>query len=95
MDKTSKYTIDGISLYSINNKNELRVVRAIQALIDASPELKLDSGNIQDIYALALNSIPPRYTQTGTIVLREPIRQDEIAKIVSDACDFILMHPKE
>lgn len=95
MDKTIKYTINGVSLFSINNKNELRVVRAIQALIADRPDLELESNNIQDIYALSLNAIPPRYTQAGTIVLREPIRQDEITKIVSDACDFVLLNPKQ
>jgi len=94
MSSSDNYTINGTDLQSIHNRNELRVVKEIQALVDGVPGLDLSSDNLQDIYALALNAMPPRYTQAGTIVLREPVQQKEITKIVHEACTFVLAHPK-
>jgi hypothetical protein len=43
---------------------------------------KLD---LEDIYALSLNTLPARYIQRGSIVLREPVREEVIEEVVRDA----------
>jgi hypothetical protein len=54
-----------------------------------------DPKDIQDIYALALNNLTPRYAQTGTIVLRDPVRDDQIVESVRNAFVRVMERPKE
>lgn len=88
------YSIDGICFIEITNRNEARVIKEIQQLIKQKETPPLSHKDWQDVYALALNSIPPRYVQSGTIVLRDPVLKQSIAKAVSDAMVFVHSQPK-
>ena len=81
-----------VDLSRIQNKNEKRVVLAMEKILTAmnwNPEA-LD---VQDIYALALNNLPPRYVQDGTIVFNEPVKRSEIERVVQDAVDKVKSSP--
>lgn len=81
-----------VDLSRIQNKNERRVVLAMEKILTAlnwNPEA-LD---VQDIYALALNNLPPRYVQEGTIVFNEPVRREEVERVVQDAIDKVRNSP--
>ncbi|MEG2173071.1 MAG: late competence development ComFB family protein [Desulfovibrionaceae bacterium] len=92
--KDDAYTIDGTCFLNIRNRNELRVIKEIRAILDREDTLPLSCKDWQDVYALALNALSPRYTQSGTIVLRDPVHKDDIAKVVQDAITFVHAQPK-
>lgn len=47
------------------------------------------------MYALALNRLPARYCQKGTIVVGDPVRDEDVAEAVLDAFDTVVRRPKE
>ena len=55
----------------------------------------LTEKDYQDIYALALNRLPARYCQKGTIVVGEPVREADVEEAVRDAFDTVIRRPKE
>lgn len=92
--KDEAYNIDGTCFLNIRNRNELRVIKEIRKVLDAEDTPPLSCKGWQDVYALALNALPPRYTQSGTIVLRDPVHKDTIAKAVQEAMAFVHTQPK-
>ena len=89
-----KYKIETVDCFNIRNRNEGRVVAALRELLHTKNTLLLSSKDIQDIYALALNMLPPRYAQRGTIVLRDPVTKEDIAAVVHDAYAHVMERPK-
>ena len=89
-----KYTIGATDFYNIRNRNERRVIKALSEFLHAKNTLLLSSRDIQDMYALALNMLPPRYAQRGTIVLRDPVTREEISAVVEDAYTYVMERPK-
>ena len=89
-----KYKIGAADFFNIRNRNESRVIKALSELLHQKNTLLISSKDIQDIYALALNMLPPRYAQRGTIVLRDPVTKDEISAAVQDAYAYVMERPK-
>ena len=89
-----KYKIGAADFFHIRNRNESRVIKALGELLHKKDSLLISSKDVQDIYALALNMLPPRYAQRGTIVLRDPVTKDEIHDVVEDAYAQIMERPK-
>lgn len=82
----------------VRNRNEKRVFKALARLLEdnrgrAKVEL-LDAKDFQDIYALALNQLPARYAQPGTIVVGDPVRDEDAARAVMEACEIVANRPK-
>ena len=82
----------------VRNRNEKRVLKAIQNFLDsnrgsAKVEL-LDSKDFQDIFALALNQLPARYAQPGTIVMGDPVRDEDAMQAVLEAYEIVAARPK-
>lgn len=95
MQRTKEaYSIDDTSFLKIINRNEARVIKEISRLLELKSTPPLSCKDWQDVYALALNSLPPRYVQSGTIVLRDPVLKQSIAKAVQDAVAFVHSQPK-
>ncbi len=88
-----RYSIGDTSLFWIRNRNERRVIDALPRILADYPDFIPNAIDLQDIYALALNSLPPRYVQQGSIVLREPVRQDEIEDAVRVAVETVRKRP--
>lgn len=83
----------GVDLSSIRNRNEHRVAAVLNsALGDA--HCHPDPLDIQDMYALALNLLPARYIQKGTIVLREKVTGKDIEEAVRQAIEAVSQQPK-
>ena len=89
-----KYKIGAADFFDIRNRNESRVIKALSELLRQKDNSLLAGKDIEDIYALALNMLPPRYAQQGTIVLRDPVTKDEIAAAVQDAYAYVMERPK-
>ena len=93
MDRLSDLKLRFVNLSRIYNKNEKRVVLAMEKYLSDNEDWEPDALDIQDIYALALNSLPPRYVQDGTIVFNEPVKRADIENAVKDAVDKVRSSP--
>lgn len=88
------YTISGVDVSDIRNRNEVRIVEKVKEALEQMGGPELSPQTLRDIYALALNLLPARYKQSGTIVLREPIRESHLREAVSRAIKQVLAKPK-
>lgn len=93
-DKQHKYRIGTADFSAIRNRNETRVLRMMEKVMSEPPGYQPDELSLHDIYALALNSLPPRYAQSGTIVLRDPVKDEEILTAVRNAFAVVVQNPK-
>ena len=59
----TKRSFRGIDLNRIRNRNEVRVINQLPEILKEYPEFEPHIINIQDVYALTLNLLPPRYAQ--------------------------------
>ncbi|CAK7002013.1 MAG: hypothetical protein DELT_00068 [Desulfovibrio sp.] len=90
----SHYTIAGVNVSDIRNRNEVRIVEKVREALEQMGNPELTTQTLRDIYALALNLLPARYKQSGTIVLREPIRESHLREAVNRAIKQVLAKPK-
>ncbi len=93
-DKQEKYHINSTDFSEIRNRNEVRVIKMINKVMSEPPGYAPDELSLQDIYALALNALPPRYSQTGTIVLRDPVKDEDVLRAVRNAFATVVQNPK-
>ena len=89
------YKLAGIDFFSIRNRIEQRVLKAMEQVLNEPPCYAPDAVDLQDIYALALNSLPARYTQKGSIVLRDPVKDKDVMDAVREAFATVIQHPKQ
>lgn len=90
-----KSHVADVDLSHVRNRNEQRVAKCLGELIKSKGLDGITPDIIKDVYALALNNLPARYTQQGTIVLREPVRTEMIEQVVSDSLLHVLKNPKK
>lgn len=88
-----KYFYGSVDLFDIRNKNEVRVIRLLPEVLGEFPDFKPNVLDIEDIYALALNKLPARYIQKGSIVLRESVTDDQISQAIREAVDVVRERP--
>ena len=93
MDKQSGLKLQFVDLSRIYNKNEKRVVLAMERYLADMTDWEPEALDIQDIYALALNSLPPRYVQDGTIVFNESVKGSDIQRAVEVAVEKVRKSP--
>ena len=91
---TKNYAVGEVNLENIRNRNELRIIERMPLILTEYPDYMPESLDIQDIYALALNTLPPRYIQQGSIVLGEPVRLDMVDDALRDAIETVRARPK-
>ncbi len=87
------YEVNGVPLGSIRNRNEERVIKLLPKALGEFLDYKPSYLDIQDIYALTLNNLPPRYKQSGSIIIREPVSDDEILRELRLAINKVEMAP--
>jgi len=95
MANNNSYTVHGVPLSSIRNRNEIRVAKFMQAALEALEKPELSDEAVMDAYAFALNMIPARYAQRGTIVLRDPVKNEDIVLAVNEALARVLSNPRD
>jgi len=93
MNLESQYTIRNTALFRIRNRNELRVIRHLQDVLDEFPDYTPETLDIQDIYALTLNKLPAHYVQEGSIVLYEPVDDTTIRDRIREAVQAVRKRP--
>jgi len=89
-----KYKMGNVDFFNIRNRNEGRVIRVLQEFLLKHDHPPISNKALQDIYALALNKLPPRYTQRGTIVMDDPVKKAEIHTAVEQAYEIVLAQPR-
>ncbi len=89
-----KYQLGDANCFEIRNRNEARVLKSVEGYLEQNPQIRFTPKDVQDSYALALNMLPPRYAQIGTIVLRDPVRESDIEEAVSKAIARVISVPK-
>jgi hypothetical protein len=92
--KREDYIFSGTDFYTVRNRNEGRVLKSMAANKDIQALNDPGGDTARDIYAMALNLLSPRYTQSGTIVLRDPVRKSSVDEAVCRALQQVLNHPK-
>ncbi|MDL2267733.1 late competence development ComFB family protein [Desulfovibrio sp. OttesenSCG-928-G15] len=94
MPKTrEKYVVNGVDLFFVRNRNEQRVIKYLNELVEKN-QLAITPEALKDAYAYALNNLPARYTQEGTIVLRDPVRRNSLEEVVESSIEHVLKNPK-
>lgn len=88
--KKEDYEVFGISVEAIKNKNERKVIQFMRELIPQFPEFDYCSICIQDVYALSLNQLSPRYIQAGTIILRKEFTDGDYKDVVEKSIEQVL-----
>ena len=94
MSQSKSYDINGFSLESIRNRNELRVAEILRQEL---PRTKAFCGCricVEDIYAATLNQAPPHYAQMGSIVLQKQPDEPTLREHVLAAIERVRSHPK-
>lgn len=91
----SRYMIAGVDVSDIRNRNELRVLEKMREVLEESEPIELTYQQVRDAYALALNLLPARYKQSGTIVLREPVRETHLREAAARALKQVTAQPKQ
>lgn len=90
-----KYTVAGVDLYHIRNRNEQRVIRCLLEEMERLGLKDVPQKVIEDSYALALNNLPARYAQQGTIILRDPVKKMTIEDVVTASIKQVIHNPKQ
>lgn len=85
--------VNGVDLTKIRNKNEVRVAHILEKILDQEAGYSPDPLDVQDIYALALNILPSRYRQLGSIVLSEPVKDSHIESAIRRALRTVRERP--
>ena len=89
-----KYKVNGVSLAKIRNKNEKRVIALMPEVLGTFTDYTPEIMDIEDIYALALNNLPSRYIQKGSIVLKEEVKNEVIREQIRSAVMVVSERPK-
>ncbi len=88
-----KYEVLGVPLTNIRNRNELRVIKLMPQVLSEHLDYRPSYLDIQDIYALTLNNLAPRYRQQGSIVIRDPVSDAEIIRELRHAVNKVELAP--
>jgi hypothetical protein len=89
-----KYEINGISLFNVRNRNEIKVIQIMKKVLPDYPDFDQCALCFQDVYALTLNQIPAHYIQMGTIILKKVDNDAEIEEIVRASYEAVIKQPK-
>lgn len=89
-----KYKLGDADFFNIRNRNEIRIIKIMAEFLKKKGGPLISDKDLQDIYALALNTLPPRYAQRGTIVLRDPVHKRDILGALEDAYEQVVDLPK-
>lgn len=83
----------GIDFLAIRNRNEERVLSQLGEVLETFPDFFPTHGDIEDIYALALNMLPARYAQAISLVMEEPVTDEMIRLMLREAVRTVQCRP--
>lgn len=89
-----KLMVLGHCMDHMKNKNEELVKKAMEEALPGMASLCLCAMCIEDIFALALNSIPSGYQHSMSIALYKKTAFEEVRKAVLEAAEKVKGKPK-
>ena len=92
LELEQKLCVGKTSLHQIRNRNKERVAQIMPSLL-AELSLQLDSIDIQDVFALVLNKLPPHYVQEMAIVHVERVDADTLPVAMRQAIAQVQTSP--
>ena len=94
MDK--EWTVHGVSLSHIYNKNEEHVAYLMSEVLQEYPDYDPSTVDIEDIFALTLNSIPPRYMQFGSdfTVSEDDGAGEKVREQIRRSINIVISNPR-
>ncbi|MCC8194727.1 MAG: late competence development ComFB family protein [Deltaproteobacteria bacterium] len=95
MSIETQYSIAGVDVSDVRNRNEARIAEKMRDALEKMGNPAVSPQAVRDAYALALNLLPARYKQSGTIILREPIRESHLEEATVRALKQVLNNPKK
>lgn len=91
------YAVEGHSLHEIVNFNEHLVLKALRKLYADDKSFCRCDICIEDVFALALNSLPPRYIQATSMVTYQEssrfISEEQVVSKVAEAAEKVKARP--
>jgi hypothetical protein len=89
-----RYHIYDFSLEKVRNRQEARVIAAMRLRLPTAPDFCGCRLCVEDVYAIALNALPPHYVQSGSMVMRRvPPTEQDVERAVADALDKVRVRP--
>ncbi len=88
--KKEDYDVFGIMLNDVRNKNETKIIQFMKELIPQFPDFDYCAICIQDVYALSLNQLTPRYAQAGTIIIRKEYTDNDYLDVIENSIERVL-----
>ena len=89
-----KYIINDISLENVRNRHETIVLEIMRNNLPRETDFCGYKLCIEDVYAVAMNTLPAHYVQSSSIILKkEPPSDADIARTVEDAIDRVKVRP--
>lgn len=89
-----QYVVNGVGLEHVRNRNEIRVIRALQRVIDEYGDFDACRICLEDAYAAALSRLPHEYIQDGTFLAKSAVSEDEVELQVRKAIVRVMRHPR-
>jgi len=80
-------------IHEVRNRNEMRVVNLIPVALSNHPGYDPVPSDYEDIYALTLNNLSPRYAQHLTLVFEEAISDAIILEQIDRAIRRVRANP--
>ncbi len=88
------YIINDISLNHVRNRHESIVLDFMREKLPAESDFCGCKLCLEDVYAVAMTSLPANYVQKSSIILKkEPPTDADIARTVEDAIDRVRVRP--
>ncbi len=89
-----KYIINDYSLEHVRNRYETTVIQIMRDRLLDEQDFCGCNLCLEDVYALAMNTLPAHYVQASAILLsRDPPTEADIARSVEDAFDTVRVRP--
>lgn len=89
-----KYMINDISLDHVRNRHEIIVLGVMREKLPGEKDFCGCNLCLEDVYAVAMNTLPAHYVQRSSIILnKEPPSDADIARTVEDAIDKVKVRP--
>jgi len=91
--KKDKYESFGVDLSKVRNTWETRLIKCMNDILPDFAEFDYCAICIQDVYALAMNQLVPKYVQQGTVLLKKEYSDQDFKDVIEVAVEKVLSNP--
>ncbi len=91
--KLEKYESFGVNLANVRNAWETRLIKCMNEVLPEFADFDYCAICIQDVYALAMNHLTPKYVQQGTVLLKKEYTDNDFRDVIEMAVEKVLNNP--